>query len=1121
MAEIENDELVQMNGVDTEEIKTKIDAAPNDEVQPTENPQDNAVDSITSEVVNDEARSAELNGVEGTGLELPEAEVDGLPAQTDGDELNAVEAMEQVVERVEAEVEFEGGEKPILSHRAEFEQEEPAQMMKEAVEEQVVEDRTEDQVPDITGTDNADVMATSMDSIEELPTSEEQGVEAAELPVKLKGEDAFMAAKVSSQGELETVTVEDEASQKLDEAEAVATEEATAVSAEASQKDCEAAEMPVEQEQLYAPEAKSEELEEVQETEEAQSEAGQAQEQYMGPVEVVGTIQEIVTQQEMATDASQAVAEETSEVGEEATKEDEYEDAERNEFDGVESLNEDEQFEVNETAQMKEEESSFISAPQPEEKSEANKSDRATYRQVYEANHELMETLPRTNEEFAFDEEKPLAKKFITEEKISLWSNTEEKFPPHENPEIEEKIPSKKVSASEQKVPSRKTSAVEDEKLQSKKISEVKEKKLPSRQSSRVQEEKAPSRKASEMDEKAVSRKTSVAEDEKPQSRKVSEIKEKRMPSRQSSVVKEEKAPSRKTSEMEEKAASRKTSAVENETVVSRKSSAVLSRKISVEMEDKAPSRKTSKMTNPEEAHEELSEFSQELSRAARSTGAGKTNLAKTASGDEEAESEPESVAEPLPSAKENISGEEVETVIEIPDEHKEEVFLQKDSTEDLENEVKQIPATETEKENEKSTAGERQESPPTERQFFSSPSPIRKRRERSLSPSRREVTHESAYKSYDQDSYRQRGPPPRMPSYLSFSSHMPVEKAMYTPVSPWIQNATQKYRNEYTAVSNYRPPSTYTSIFDDIVTSGPFSSSLYSTSRLLERSRSRSRELRNALRSRRSSSNYYRYTSNYATPPLRTRDYSTPPLSSAYHPSSRSGSFISFMEYSGQKQYELVRSSSRFSALDGLSRTSSRSNFDMFYDNERLSRVENYVRDLNRHVEHEFPGTYAKYRSSSRPYLTQEYTPINGYRVHDNPLSLERYSIRHTNPYIYNPISVPRILYESRIVDLERSLSRERLARERMKAKYKSLSQKLEQACKQMDLLRTNSYSSIRGGTGTYSVYTHNYPLIRQQIRQAVVHLAVSIPVSLVTGQWVHEKLFIALPNDELIMLL
>lgn len=53
-----------------------------------------------------------------------------------------------------------------------------------------------------------------------------------------------------------------------------------------------------------------------------------------------------------------------------------------------------------------------------------------------------------------------------------------------------------------------------------------------------------------------------------------------------------------------------------------------------------------------------------------------------------------------------------------------------------------------------------------------------------------------------------------------------------------------------------------------------------------------------------------------------------------------------------------------------------------MFYDTERLSRVDSYVRDLNRNVEYGLPSTYAKYRSPSRPYLSQEYTPVTGYRV-------------------------------------------------------------------------------------------------------------------------------------------
>lgn len=96
---------------------------------------------------------------------------------------------------------------------------------------------------------------------------------------------------------------------------------------------------------------------------------------------------------------------------------------------------------------------------------------------------------------------------------------------------------------------------------------------------------------------------------------------------------------------------------------------------------------------------------------------------------------------------------------------------------------------------------------------------------------------------------------------------------------SPFMTNPN-KYRNEYTASCNYRPSSTYLSHFDDIVNSGwrarveccarnggtledftgAFSSALYSTSRLIERSRSRTRERRQAMRSQRSASNYYRW---------------------------------------------------------------------------------------------------------------------------------------------------------------------------------------------------------------------------------------------------------------------
>uniref|UniRef100_A0A9J2NZV6 Uncharacterized protein n=1 Tax=Ascaris lumbricoides TaxID=6252 RepID=A0A9J2NZV6_ASCLU len=192
---------------------------------------------------------------------------------------------------------------------------------------------------------------------------------------------------------------------------------------------------------------------------------------------------------------------------------------------------------------------------------------------------------------------------------------------------------------------------------------------------------------------------------------------------------------------------------------------------------------------------------------------------------------------------------------------------------------------------------------------------PPRPRRERSPSPVHRKpaaVPRETSFVHYDQDTFRTKGAPPRLPTYASFSSYTPVEKPTYSALSPWVQSATGKYRSEYSSIGSYRSPSLYLSMFDELVSTGPFSSSLYSTNRLLERSRSRTRERKNAMRSARSASNYYRYTSTYAAAPVRTRDYSTPPSSAVTRPPSRASSFISFIEYSGAKQYELARSRSR-----------------------------------------------------------------------------------------------------------------------------------------------------------------------------------------------------------------
>uniref|UniRef100_A0A1I7VZ24 Microtubule-associated protein futsch n=1 Tax=Loa loa TaxID=7209 RepID=A0A1I7VZ24_LOALO len=972
MDELEDDRTVQVNGTNMDETITMVvddNAGLNEEPLHTESSQVvTVIGSIGSEAVLDEMKTGEQSEVKGMEEGLTSEEQQGI------NKLNATETMEQAVAKVEAEDDLDRNE----INEAGIEEEKPVQMMgEEAVEEQVVEDRTEDQVPDITGTDNADVMATSMDSIEELPTSEEQVVEISAL--------AEQEVKPSIESETSSMVLAPST-----EAEALSEEERSAIDPEFEAR------------------------QEVNETEAVQEK------------------EEALAEESLATNESEAVVDEMSGAGAEETKKEDL-DNERNESDNIELLNEEQQSKVSDNEA---EGNSFASALPPEEKSETIHSSRTSSLKFEEANDGPMVTPLIANQEFNFDEEKPFSKKSITEDKVLSRKST-----------IEGKSPSRKTSAMGEELPSRKVSTVEG---------------------------------------KVLSRETSVTEDEKPQSRKTSEVKEKKVSSRKSSTVQEAKTLSRKTSETEEKVSSRKTSAVEEEKVASRKSSAtqerVPTRKISLEMEEKAPSRKTSKMTSVEEENSEVKELSPEPAGAPQSVRAEKTKIANTEVTESKVESKLEPIAEPGPGTKKAvIEVGEAETIAEVPTEGlNDEVPFEDATAEDVKDDVKRVSEAEKENEAAKYNAVDERESPPPTRQIISSPprmrspSPSRKRQERSPSPVTREASRGSTCRSYDQDTHRQRGPPPRMPSYLSFSSYTPVEKAAYSPISPWVQNAAQKYRNDYTAVSTYKLPSMYTSIFDDIVSSGPFSSSLYSANRLLERSRSRSRELRNALRSKRSTSNYYRYTSNYATPPLRTRDYSTPPLSSVGRSSSRSGSFISFMEYNRQKQYELARSSSRLSTLGGLSRASSRSNVDMFYDTERLSRVDSYVRDLNRNVEYVFPSTYDKYRSPSRAYLPQEYTPVNGYRAYNSPL---RHSVLYTNPYIYNPISVSHNLYENRIAELQRSLSRERLARERMKAKYKTLSDKLDQACRQMDLLRTSSSSSIRGGMGTYSVYTHNYP--------------------------------------------
>ncbi|CAJ0610573.1 unnamed protein product [Cylicocyclus nassatus] len=368
----------------------------------------------------------------------------------------------------------------------------------------------------------------------------------------------------------------------------------------------------------------------------------------------------------------------------------------------------------------------------------------------------------------------------------------------------------------------------------------------------------------------------------------------------------------------------------------------------------------------------------------------------------------------------------------------------------------------------------EKVESRPARARAASPSPPRRAARAQSPSPERRPARD---YVSYDQDSHRHI-PPPRIPTATSFSSWSPPDKQTYSAVSPFVSNP-YKYRNEYTASSTYRPNSTYITQFDDIVNTGPFSSALYSTTRLIERSRSRTRERRQAMRSQRSASNYYRYlfdsySSQYPAP-QRTREYSTPPSREYSRPPSRSGSFISFLEYSGSKNGELSRNASRSSIYDApLSRSYSRP--DLYVGAGRLSRVDSYVRDLHTPYEYEMPSTYDRYRSSSR---SGGYSTMSGYTSYNSsPSYVDTDTTRRFKRYQYDTTPMIMSMYEGRIGQLERSLSRELINKDRLRTEYSQLSSKLNQALRQMELLRTNSYSNYRSSSlPRTSVYSHFYP--------------------------------------------
>ncbi|KAI6188242.1 hypothetical protein M3Y98_00333600 [Aphelenchoides besseyi] len=355
--------------------------------------------------------------------------------------------------------------------------------------------------------------------------------------------------------------------------------------------------------------------------------------------------------------------------------------------------------------------------------------------------------------------------------------------------------------------------------------------------------------------------------------------------------------------------------------------------------------------------------------------------------------------------------------------------------------------------------------SPPAARATSPSPPPRHRAQSPSPPPRRgRDAAPSGDYTSYDQvDSHRETIPA-RIPAATSFSSWNPPERSSYQPISPWV-NTSQKYQSEYTSNSTYHPPNTYTSMFDDLVNTGPFSQSLYATNRLLERSRSRTRERRQAFRSQRSASQYLRYSSQLPAP-LRTREYSTPRSSSVSRVPGRYGSFTSFLDYSGSKNYELSRFGSRGSLYDStqaLSRSNSRGNIDYFLGAGRMSRVDSFVNNLNSRYEWQVPANHEVYHAHSRGQIS--YAPLNEYASysHSNNSYIDfgnearfRRSVREGTP----------VQWKTRIGELQRSLSRERFERDRLKNKYSKVSYQLEQASKQMDLLRTNSYSSLRSGS-------------------------------------------------------
>ncbi|KAH7715680.1 Protein T23E7.2 f [Aphelenchoides avenae] len=343
-------------------------------------------------------------------------------------------------------------------------------------------------------------------------------------------------------------------------------------------------------------------------------------------------------------------------------------------------------------------------------------------------------------------------------------------------------------------------------------------------------------------------------------------------------------------------------------------------------------------------------------------------------------------------------------------------------------------PAKEAEEEAPRTPVRARRESP--------SPPPRAAREERAASPGRpqHERPPPREYVPYDQDSHKEIAPT-RLPTAPSFSSWVPTEKMGYQPLAPLAVNYEYRYKNDYPGAPEYRPQRAYSQIFDDTVSTGAFGQNLYSMNRLVERSRSRTRERRNAYRSHRSATSYSRYTQLYPAP-TRTREYATPRAASLSRAPAPAESFVSFMEYAGASQYDLQRSASQYLyGGNGLTRATSHVNLPYEGIGRRASMLDRYVANLHTPYEYNVPSTYeGTYRTSSRSHLT------------------------------YIPYSTS---YVKRAADVERTFWQGPYERAGARSTYTKVAPSLSHT-----LLRNSSYSNLLYSSAPRtSVYARYYP--------------------------------------------